>query len=78
MPKPAANPKSGSAKAQEHPQVFLVPCSCGRNIAVAGSDPPPGPHGRHLLCPNCGKKHDRHFRAMRFDYGGGYWTSEGC
>ena len=78
MSKPAPVAKPGSTPARATPQVFLVPCSCGRNIAIAGSDPPRGPWGRHLHCPHCGKKHDRHFRALRFDYGGGCWTSHGC
>jgi hypothetical protein len=78
MAKPLVSFPACQTTAPEALQVFLVPCSCGRNIVVAGSDPPRGAWGRQLQCAQCGKKHDRHFRAVRFQYSGACWTSEGC
>jgi hypothetical protein len=58
--------------------IYFVPCSCGTNIAVREGEQS-GPHGRQLHCPSCGKKHDRHYRAIRFEYEPTrYWKSEGC
>jgi transposase len=67
-------------KADEKPTltIFYVPCSCGTNIAVREGEET-GPHGRRLQCPTCGKQHDRHYRALRFEYDNTrYWRSGGC
>jgi hypothetical protein len=60
--------KSAPQSAKPTVTLFFVPCSCGRNLIVCNGDAPSGPRGRHLQCPHCGKKHDRHYRAIRLQY----------
>ncbi len=71
--------KSALPPTQPAVTLFFVPCSCGRHLIVRDGDAPSGPHGRHLQCPQCGKQHDRHYRAIRLQYEDSrYWRSDGC
>ena len=51
--------KSVAKEREEHPRMFLIPCSCGTSFAIAEDFDRQGTHIRSFIpCPNCGKRHD--------------------
>ncbi len=66
----------------EHPKpdlkMYLIPCSCGTTFAISEDYDRKGTHLRaHLVCPNCGKRHDPKNRVLQLGYErNGYWKVE--
>jgi len=67
-------------KQQEHPRMFLIPCSCGTSFAIAEDFDRQGTHLRSFIpCPNCGKRHDPKNRVLRLGYSQDrFWKVDGC
>jgi hydrogenase maturation factor HypF (carbamoyltransferase family) len=65
---------------RKHPQMFLIPCSCGTTFAIAKDFDRQGTHIRSFLpCPNCGKRHDPKNRVLRLGYSAErFWKVDGC
>jgi len=60
--------------------MFLVPCSCGASFAVAADYDRRGTSwSRHMICPQCGKRHDPKNRLLEIGYHSeGFWKVDGC
>jgi hydrogenase maturation factor HypF (carbamoyltransferase family) len=65
---------------EEHPRMFLIPCSCGTSFAIAEDFDRQGTHIRSFIpCPNCGKRHDPKNRVLRLGYSRDrFWKVDGC
>ena len=65
---------------EEHPRMFLIPCSCGTSFAIAEDFDRQGTHIRSFIpCPNCGKRHDPKNRVLRLGYSRDrFWRVDGC
>ena len=58
--------KQISTKRPEQIRMFLVPCSCGATFSVAPDFDRLGTSwSRYLICPNCGKRHERAHRRHK-------------